>query len=118
MKKLYFSIIVVGLLTSCKVSTYQGNYGQVNQTQVLLSGANFKVLGSFKGIATAKKLKMTIRDMEGLVSTAKTNLLTNAKSAGVDLTGSRTLVNVCVDVIQNRKMVTVTVSAEIIEFTK
>jgi hypothetical protein len=118
MKKMYIAAIMIGLLSSCKPTSYLGNYGQVNQTQVILSGSNFKVLGSFKGIATEKNMKMSIRDMEGLVSKAKTNLLTNAKSAGVDLTGSRTLVNVCVDIIQNRKMVTATISAEIIEFTK
>jgi hypothetical protein len=118
MKKLYFAIIIIGLLSSCKPTSYLCNYGQINQTQVVLSGSNFKVLGSFRGIATEKKMKMSVRDMEGLISKAKSNLLTIAKSAGVDLTGSRTLVNVCVDVIQNRRMVTATISAEIIEFTK
>lgn len=120
MKKIYFTfaIIVIGLLTSCKLTSYQGNYGQVNQTQVVLTNTNFKILGSFKGVATAKKVKMSIRDEEGLVSKAKTNLLENAKTAGVTLTGSRTLINVTVDLIQNKKMATATVSAEIIEFTK
>jgi hypothetical protein len=120
MKKNYFTlaIIVIGLLSSCKLTSYQGNYGQVNQTQVLLTNSNFKILGSFKGVAAAKKIKMSIKDEEGIVSKAKANLLENAKTAGVTLTGSRTLINVTVDLIQNKKMVTATVSAEIVEFTK
>jgi hypothetical protein len=120
MKKNYFTfaLIVIGLLSSCKLTSYQGNYGQLNQTQVLLTNSNFKILGSFKGVATAKKIKMSIKDEEGVVSRAKANLLENAKTAGVTLTGSRTLINVSVDLIQNKKMVTATVSAEIVEFTK
>jgi hypothetical protein len=118
MKKIYLTVIILALLASCRPTLYLGNYGQVNQTQVVLSGANFKVLGSFKGIATEKKMKLSVKDQEGLVSKAKANLLINAKAAGVELTGSRTLINVCVDVIQNSKMVTATISAEIIEFTK
>lgn len=118
MKKIYFAIGIISLLASCKPTLYLGNYGQVNQTQVVLSEANFKVLGSFKGIATEKNMQLSVKDMEGLISKAKSNLLANAKSAGVELTGSRTLINVCVDVIQNRRMVTATVSGEIIEFTK
>ena len=117
MKKIYLAIFILSLISSCKSTSYLGNYGQLNQTQVILSNANFKILGSFKGIATEKKKKMSIRDLEGLISRAKTNLLLSAKSVGVELIGSRTLVNVCVDVIQNRKMITVTISGEIIEFT-
>lgn len=112
------SLTSVVLLSSCKLTSYQGNYGQLNQSQVVLSGANFKVLGSFKGVASAKKSKISIKNEEGIVALAKANLLENAKSQGVILTGSRTLINVTVDLIQNPKMVTATVSAEIIEFTK
>ncbi len=112
------AILSLTTITSCKLTSYQGNYGQVNQTQVVLANSNFKILGSFKGVATAKKIKLTIKDEEGIISKAKANLLENAKTAGVSLTGSRTLINVTVDLIQNKKMVTATVSAEIIEFTK
>ena len=118
---IYVTIAILSLttITSCKLMTsYQGNYGQINQTQVVLANSNFKILGSFNGVATAEKKKLTIEDEEGIVSTAKANLLKNARKAGVDLTGSRTLINVTVDLIQNKKMVTATVSGEIIEFTK
>lgn len=120
MKKPFSSLILLAalLFTSCKVTHYQGNYGQINQTQIILSGANFKVLGSFKGVASAKKAKLSIRDEEGIVARAKANLIENAKNQGVTLTGSRTLVHVTVDLIQNPKMVTATVSADIIEFIK
>jgi len=120
MKKSIFgiSLISLSLVCSCKITSYQGNYGQINQSQVVLSGANFKVLGSFKGVASAKKAKISIKNEEGIVALAKANLIENAKSQGVSLTGSRTLINVSVDLIQNPKMVTATISAEIIEFTK
>lgn len=103
---------------SCKPTFYAGTYGQANQTQVVLSGSNFKVLGSFKGVASEKKMQVSIKDSEGLISKAKTNLLANAKLAGVELTGSRTLVNASVDITQNQRMMTATMSAEIVEFTK
>lgn len=120
MKKYFLATLVISiaLLNSCKLTTYQGNYGQLNQTQVVLNTANFKVLGSFKGIASSKKAKLSIRDERGIISKAKEDLIENAKKAGVTLTGSRTLINVSVDIIQNTKMVTATVSAEIIEFVK
>lgn len=105
-------------LAACKPTTYLGSYGQINQTQVVLSEGNFKVLGSFKGIATQKKLKVSVKNQEGLVSQAKSALLESAKAAGVELTGSRTLINVCVDVVQNENKVTATMSAEVIEFTR
>ncbi|MFM2207165.1 MAG: hypothetical protein RL213_1140 [Bacteroidota bacterium] len=118
MKKLFISILLISSFSACKRTFYIGNYGQGNQTQVVLSGSNFSILGSFKGIATEKKKKVSIRDVEGMISKAKNNLLANAKAAGVELKGSRTLANVSVDIIENRKMVTYTVAAEIIEFTK
>lgn len=105
-------------LGACKPTTYLGNFGQVNQTQVVLSNANFNVLGSFKGIATEKKMKLSVKNKEGLISQAKADLLANAKAQGVEMTGARTLTHVCVDVIANAKSVTATVSAEIIEFVK
>ena len=49
---------------------------------------------------------------------AKQDFLNNARAAGVELTGSRAIVNACVDYITNGDRITVTFSAEIIEFTK
>lgn len=112
------SILTIIVLNSCKLTRYEGHYGQINQSQVVLSSANFKVLGSFKGIASAKKSKLSIKNEEGIIAMAKANMIENAKNQGVILTGSRTFINVTVDLIQNPKMVTATVTAEIIEFTK
>ena len=78
--------------------------------------ANFNVLGSFTGSAIAKKSTASIKDKSGLVALAKTNLLENAKNAGIELKGSRTLTNITTDIIQNQTKVKVVVSAEIIEF--
>ena len=46
------------------------------------------------------------------------NLLANAKAAGIELTGSRTLINITTAVVQNKNRITVTLSADIIEFVK
>lgn len=105
-------------MASCKSTYYKLDYSQVNQTQVVLSEGNFTVLGSFTGSATENKMKVSIKNMEGILAIAKANLLAKAKSAGVELKGSRALINVSTDMIENNKMVTVTISAEIIEFTK
>ena len=117
MKKIIFLALIASTLTACKPTLYSGNFGQVNQTQVVLSNANFKVLGSFSGTVTENKMTSSVKDREGIISQAKRNLLANAKAKGIELTGSRTLTSVCVDVVQNSRKVTVTVSAEIIEFT-
>ncbi len=118
MKKLLFVIITGLLITSCKMTTYTGDYGQVNKTQVVLSSSNFKVLGSFTGTAYAKRTGASIKNDIGLVALAKADLLANAKKEGVELTGSRTMINVVVDFIENTKHVSATVTAEIIEFKR
>ena len=116
MRKIIAAITVFVFLSSCKFTSFDQNYRPVNQTQVILQDANFKVLGSFSGISTAKKMQMSIKEQRGLVAEAKANFLSNAKAEGVILTGSRALVNVSVDVIKNKKHVTATYSGEIIEF--
>ena len=119
MKRLSFTVISCLLFfASCKPIHYVGSYGQGNQTQVVFSEANFRVLGSFTGSVTDKKRARKLDNREGLVARAKADLLARAKMLGVELTGSRTLVNVTVDVVENIKTIRVTVSAEIVEFTK
>ena len=85
---------------------------------MVLKENNFNVLGSFQGHYTTKVKLVNIKDQEGLVAAAKQDFLNNARAAGVTLTGSRTIINPSVDIVKNRKRVTVTFSAEIIEFTK
>ena len=122
MKKLLFLLscsIVLGF-TSCKPMQYGGSnayYGQVNQTQVVLDKANFKVLGSFTGKSIANAVSLTVKDKDGLVSAAKQDFLDNAKAAGITMT-SHAIINTCVDYLSNGKKIVVTFSGEIIEFTK
>ncbi|MFK7796650.1 MAG: DUF6567 family protein [Aureispira sp.] len=107
---------ILCLFSSCQLTTYGGYIGQSVVTQVELSAANFKVLGSFTGTATAKKVVLGIKDKTGVISAAKKDLIENAKKAGVELTGARTLINLTTDVIQNSNRITCTISAEVIEF--
>ncbi|MEL0650606.1 MULTISPECIES: DUF6567 family protein [unclassified Algibacter] len=117
MKKIILILAVTAAFTSCKSpSLYSGGYQQHNQTQTVLTSSNFNVLGSFSGTATEKIMTGNITNKEGIVSQAKTNLLKKAKSAGVELVGSRTLINVSVDITETKKRITATMSAEIIEF--
>ena len=84
--------------------------GNNTQTEVILERNNFKTLGTFSGTITEK-------NVEGIISQARKQMLENAKLAGVELTGSRTITNVAIDLIQNDVRVIVTYSATIIEFT-
>lgn len=117
MKKLIYIIGVVALLSSC-ATTYEVTTGSLNQTKVELNSANFNNLGTFSGNATEKRMKSGIRNMEGLISIAKKDLIANARKTGIELSGSWTMTNISVDVMKNPKRVTVTVSANIIKFTK
>ncbi|MBO4644971.1 MAG: hypothetical protein J5642_00460 [Bacteroidales bacterium] len=121
MKKLLFIVIAIIALSSCKTVQFGGNnsfYGQINQTQVILNSNNFRVLGSFVGHASAKYSMLSIKDKDGVVTAAKQDFLNNARAAGVELTGSRAIINTCVDYITTEDKITVTFSGEIIEFTK
>jgi hypothetical protein len=119
MKVLFYFLLILSIVfTSCKYTYYGGNVNQLTQTQVVLSSGNFKVLGSFTGTSTYKKQKVTIRTKEGLYTLAKDDMLNNAKNAGITLIGARTLINITTDYIENPRRITVTYSADIIEFTK
>lgn len=118
---MYLKINLLLLLTaicflSCKPTRYTGYMGQGTVTHVNLNNAGFSVLGSFTGTASVKKSVVSVKNSSGVISAAKADLLKNAAKAGVNLTGSRTLINVTTDIIQNENRITCTVSAEIIEF--
>ncbi|HMQ60781.1 MAG TPA: hypothetical protein PKE06_08935 [Flavilitoribacter sp.] len=117
-KKLIIGVFAILILNSCKTTIYGGYIGQSVSTTIELSEANFKVLGSFTGSASARKAVWSIKDKTGVVSDAKNDLIANAKKAGIELTGARTLINITTDIIQNPNRITCTMSAEIIEFTK
>ncbi|WP_452219135.1 DUF6567 family protein [Lacinutrix undariae] len=117
MKKIILILLVAVAFTSCRTSSlHRGGYNHLNQTQTILSSSNFNVLGSFTGTATEKILTGNITNKEGIISQAKAKLLANAKSVGVELKGSRTLINVSIDLIETKKRITATISGEIIEF--
>ena len=116
MKKIILPLAILALLSSCRSSIHSGGYNQLNQTQTVLSNSNFNVLGSFTGSATTKIKTGNITNKEGIISQAKAKLLENAKAAGVELLGSRTLTNVTIDIIETKKRINATMSAEIIEF--
>jgi hypothetical protein len=117
MKKTIFILVIALALTSCKTSSiYSGGYQQQNQTQTVLSSSNFNVLGSFTGTATEKIMTGNITNKEGVISQAKAKMLEQAKAAGIELIGSRALVNVSVDLIETKKRISATMTAEIIEF--
>jgi len=59
-----------------------------------------------------------LKKTDGLVSMAKTDLYENAKAAGVEMNGSRTLINISVDIVENNYAAKCTISADIIEFIK
>jgi len=113
-------LIGVGMLffTSCQQILYSSSYGNSNQTQVVLSNANYNVLGSYTGTEIALKGAILAGNKEGLMSRAKKDLLANAKKDGIEMTGSRALINVTVDYVEGKRKMKVVVSAEIIEFTK
>lgn len=118
MKRIIVYIFLIAGISSCKDTFYVGSVGQHHDTQVLLTNSNFRVLGSFEGTATYRKKQVGIKEKEGIVSSAKQDFLQKAKSAGVELTGSRAIINVVTDIIENKNRITVTYAGEIIEFTK
>lgn len=120
MKKSTFLLVTVGLLvlfSSCKPTMYTTHTSNEINSSVILTKNNFKNLGTFSGLATARMNTIGVKNREGVISEARKNLLQNAKAAGVELTGSRTLVNMSIDAVSNNNRVTVTIVSDIIEFT-
>ena len=117
-KFIFISILSV-ILVSWKPTAFISSVGNINSTEISFKEANFKVLGSYTGTYTTKRNLINIKGNEGLVSNAKADLLKNAAKDDVTLkAGARTLSNVVIDVVENRKRVTCTIAAEIVEFVK
>lgn len=116
-KKIILTFSALILLASCgSLANHTGSMEQSSTTQITLSEANFKILGSFSGIASTKKSVPNIKNKLGLVSLAKQDLLANAKKAGVEMTGSRAMIHITTDFTQNENRITCSMTAEIIEF--
>jgi hypothetical protein len=114
--RLVFMLFGILFFSSCRTTIYSGHAGQSHITEIQLSEANFTVLGSFIGSASAKKTSWSIKDKTGVISGAKRDLLLSAEAAGVKLTGARALVNITTDIIETPARIACTMSAEIIEF--
>jgi hypothetical protein len=110
-----FSILLA--LSSCKPVQYNGmQTSDVVRTEVVLTRANFRVLASVTGSASARKKVFGMGQRDGLLYRAKADLLANARSAGFPLTGSRALINFTTDIIESDNRIVLMLSAEIIEF--
>ncbi|WP_299838112.1 DUF6567 family protein [uncultured Tenacibaculum sp.] len=116
MKKILLLSVISLSIFSCKTSSYIPNVGQIHKTNVVLNKGNFEVLGSFSGTAYMKKKQFNFKNNEGILAMAKANLLENAKNKGIELKGSRALVNITTDIIEHSKKIKATITAEIIEF--
>ncbi len=120
MKKVFtvllFATLLTGFVSGCSMT--RGNIGHSITTDVQLSEANFKVLGSVSGEASADYIFGIGPSDQNLLSQAKRDMLSRADLVG----GAKAIVNVTTDVKhtgfilwRQRKAY---VSAEVIEFIK
>ena len=122
MKKLFIALVVIIAITmaSCSTGRYVGNSKNLNmnQTQVVLSEANFKVV---KTVQTHVVFKQGMKfSAEQLQQSAYAALLKEA-----NLTGSQVLINVTMERVQRLKGLympkednAVLVTGTVIEFLK
>ena len=92
MKKLLSIAILAATLTSCSVT--RGSLGHSIQTQVELRESNFKVIGSFTGVASAQCFFGIGVNQTDLYNRARADLSYKALPIGT----SRALVNVTTDI--------------------
>lgn len=102
-------------LSSClDPLVHTGQYGIKNKTEIEIGDSNFKTLGSFSG-SSIQTLNYRF-DHPGLIAEARKDLWKNAKNAGINLNSSVCLYNVNVELINNKKLSTVTITADIVSF--
>jgi len=111
-----FTALVVGFVSGC--STSRGNLGHSITTNVQLSEANFKVLGSVTGEAKANHFLGIGPLDQDLYSQAKSDMLSKANLIG----GPKAIINVSTDTKYSWFLIwrqrIVYVSADVIEFIK
>lgn len=120
MKKVFtvllFATLLAGFVSGCSMT--RGNIGHSIITDVQLSEANFKVLGSVTGEASANYILGIGPSDQDLLSQAKRDMLSRADLVG----GAKAIINVTTDIKFNGFILwrqrTAYVSAEVIEFTK
>ena len=99
-KFVVLSIVAMAVLTGCSYGRYVNNNQNLNlnQTQVVLSGNNFKVVKTVKTVVAYKQSDNIFRakfDYTQLQKNAYAALLETA-----NLTGSQALVNVTIEEVQ------------------
>lgn len=98
MKKLIIASIVTLMLSSCAVGTYMpsalNNYG--TQTQVVLSGANFRIVRDVEVVIEVDNSNLKRKDVE---RSAYGELLRQYK-----LTGSQAFINVSIEQVRRESM--------------
>ncbi len=121
MKKVFtvllFATLLAGFVSGCSLT--RGNIGHSITTNVQLSEANFKVLDSVTGEASADYILGIGPSDQDLLSQAKRDMLSKADLAG----GSKAIINVTTDIKHSGfillwRQKKAYVSAEVIEFTK
>ncbi len=121
MKKLIYLIATVGValsLESCSVGRYANNSSNtnLNQTQVVLSEANFKVVKSVQANCVYEQSTYRFKP-EQLKQSAYAALVKEAK-----LTGAQALINVNIELLEraksNKHTYAVIATGTVIEFTK
>ena len=98
MKKLIIASIVTLMLSSCAVGTYMpsalNNYG--TQTQVVLSGANYRIVRDVEAVIEVDNSNLKRKDVE---RSAYGELLRQYK-----LTGSQAFINVSIEQVRRESM--------------
>ena len=92
MKKLFWVVAVMCamLLTGCSTHFYQSSNGNIAKTEVVLSGKNFRVVGTVEGAAAITRVfGIGGLSKKAVHSNAVAEMFKNAK-----LSGSQTIVNV------------------------
>jgi hypothetical protein len=120
MKKVFtvllFAMLLAGFVSGCSMT--RGNIGHSITTDVQLSEANFKVLGSVTGEAQADYILGIGPTDQDLLSQAKRDMLSRADLVG----GAKAIINVTTDIKHSGFIIwrqkKAYVSAEVIEFTK
>jgi len=115
-KVLLFTLLLAGFVSGCSFT--RGNIGHSITTDVQLSEANFKVLDSVSGEATADYFFGIGPSDQNLLSQAKRDMLSKAGLVG----GAKAIINVTTDTKYSGFILwrsrTAYVSAEVIEFIK
>lgn len=119
-KTLFFLALAVSfVITSCGGSASIMTNSSTNQTNVELSKKNFNILGNVSGVSTnTYVLGIGGMSNKALLEKAKSNMMTSA-----NLSGSKALINITYDKHINGffpffSKVTITASANVVEFTE